>query len=176
MGAGRGLEGTTFYVDQARKRNGQRKSGVPADDRGRGRWNNHSAGRTFARRQLDLREVAFTRRCSKAVLATVGRRRAFRPAGSKAPHHLKTTRRLQPPGQKRPAGRSPPLAEPPLEDRRLAGLTTGRESISTNLADAGLRSVARNNKATRLLTRPGQTTKSSAKDLSLRIVKLQFAS
>ena len=46
----------------------------------------------------------------------------------------------------------------------------------TNLADAGLRSVARNNKATRLLTRPGQTTKSSAKDLSLRIVKLQFVS
>ena len=50
------------------------------------------------------------------------------------------------------------------------------EVFSTNLADAGLRSVARNNKATRLLTRPGQTTKSSAKDLSLRIVKLQFVS
>ena len=50
------------------------------------------------------------------------------------------------------------------------------ECISTNLAGAGLRSVARNNKATRLLTRPGQTTKSSAKDLSLRIVKLQSAS
>ena len=50
------------------------------------------------------------------------------------------------------------------------------ECISTNLAGAGLRSVARNNKATRLLTRPGQATKSSAKDLSLRIVKLQFAS
>lgn len=64
----------------------------------------------------------------------------------------------------------------PLDDRRLSGLTTGREYISTNLADAGLRSVARNNKATRLLTRPGQTTKSSAKDLSLRIVKLQSAS
>jgi hypothetical protein len=41
---------------------------------------------------------------------------------------------------------------------------------------AGLRSAARNNKATRLLTRPGCTTKSSAKDLSLRIVKLQFVS
>ena len=40
----------------------------------------------------------------------------------------------------------------------------------------GLRSAARNNKATRLLTRPGCTTKSSAKDLSLRIVKLQFVS
>ena len=50
------------------------------------------------------------------------------------------------------------------------------ECISTNLAGAGLRSVARNNKATRLLTRPGQATKSSAKDLSLRIVKLQSAS
>lgn len=31
----------------------------------------------------------------------------------------------------------------------------------------GLRSAARNNKATRLLTRPGPTAKSSAKDLSL---------
>jgi hypothetical protein len=50
------------------------------------------------------------------------------------------------------------------------------EVFSTNLAYTGLRSVARNNKATRLLTRPGKTTKSSAKDLSLRIVKLQFVS
>ena len=56
----------------------------------------------------------------------------------------------------------------------LVGKTCG-ENL-TNLADSGLRSVARNNKATRLLTRPGQTTKSSAKDLSLRAVKLQYAS
>ena len=36
----------------------------------------------------------------------------------------------------------------------------------------GLRSVARNNKATRLLTRPGPTAKSSAKDLSLARCKI----
>ena len=37
---------------------------------------------------------------------------------------------------------------------------------------AGLLSAARNNKATRLLTRPGRTSKSSAKDSSQRAVKL----
>ena len=47
---------------------------------------------------------------------------------------------------------------------------------STGLGRDRLRSVDRNNKATLLLTRPGRTTKSSAKDLSLRIVKLQSAS
>lgn len=52
----------------------------------------------------------------------------------------------------------------------------GANVFATNLADEGLRSVARNNKATRLLTRPCRTTKSSAKDLSLRIVKLQYTS
>ena len=45
----------------------------------------------------------------------------------------------------------------------------------TNLAEEGLRSAARNNKATRLLTRPSRTTQSYAKDLSLRTVKLQYA-
>uniref|UniRef100_A0A7N2N833 Senescence-associated protein n=2 Tax=Eukaryota TaxID=2759 RepID=A0A7N2N833_QUELO len=39
----------------------------------------------------------------------------------------------------------------------------------------GLRSAARNNKATRLLTRPGYTSKSSAKDSSQRAVKLLSA-
>lgn len=93
--------------------------------------------------------------------------------------HPRLTRRSPWAARSRPAGRSNARKKthpPPLDDRRLSGPTTGRESISTNLADAGLRSVARNNKATRLLTRPGQTTKSSAKDLSLRIVKLQSAS
>lgn len=46
--------------------------------------------------------------------------------------------------------------------------------VSTNRADAGLRSAPRNNKATRVLTRPGRSTKSSAKDSSQRAVKLQF--
>ena len=50
-----------------------------------------------------------------------------------------------------------------------------KSKFSTKLA-AGLRSVARNNKATRLLTRPGQTTKSSAKDLILLTKKLQYTS
>ena len=38
----------------------------------------------------------------------------------------------------------------------------GGECISTNLANRGLRSAARNYKATRQRTRPGRTTKSSA--------------
>ena len=46
----------------------------------------------------------------------------------------------------------------------------------TNQGSTGLRSVDRNNKATRLLTRPDATTKSYAKDLSPRMVKLQCAS
>lgn len=46
--------------------------------------------------------------------------------------------------------------------------------LLTNLGNAGLRSAARNNKATRLLTRPGYTSKSSAKDSSQRKVKLQY--
>jgi len=41
-------------------------------------------------------------------------------------------------------------------------------------ADAGLRSAARNNKATRLLTRPGPTSQSSARASSRRAVKLQY--
>ena len=56
-----------------------------------------------------------------------------------------------------------------------AGIGSFKWRSSTKLA-AGLRSVARNYKATRLLTRPGQTTKSSAKDSILRTVKLQYAS
>ena len=40
----------------------------------------------------------------------------------------------------------------------------------------GLRSADRNNKATLLLTRPGRTAKSSAKDSSQRAVKLQSGS
>ena len=85
----------------------------------------------------------------------------------------------EPRGQRKRGPRAVPsraVRLPPSTDRLMSGLATGRECISTNLADAGLRSVARNNKATRLLTRPGQATKSSAKDLSLRIVKLQSAS
>jgi hypothetical protein len=46
---------------------------------------------------------------------------------------------------------------------------------STNRGTAGLRSIARNNKATRLLTRPGCAAKSSAKGSSPREVKLQSA-
>ena len=46
---------------------------------------------------------------------------------------------------------------------------------STNRAESGLRSAARNNKATRLLTRPVPTSKSSARDSSQRAIKLQYA-
>ena len=46
----------------------------------------------------------------------------------------------------------------------------------TNRTGTGLRSAPRSNKATRLLTRPGRTTKSYAKDSSPRAVKLQSAS
>lgn len=51
-----------------------------------------------------------------------------------------------------------------------------RLRLRTNQGSTGLRSIARNNKATRLFTRPGCAAKSSAKDLSLRTVKLQCAS
>jgi hypothetical protein len=44
----------------------------------------------------------------------------------------------------------------------------------TNLGINGLASADRNNKATLPLTAPRCTIKSSAKDLSLRIVKLQY--
>ena len=46
----------------------------------------------------------------------------------------------------------------------------------TNRTGTGLRSAPRSNKATRLLTRPGRTTKSYARDSSPRAVKLQSAS
>jgi hypothetical protein len=44
------------------------------------------------------------------------------------------------------------------------------------MANHGLRSVDRNNKATLLLTRPYRATKSYAKVLSLRMAKLQDVS
>jgi hypothetical protein len=46
----------------------------------------------------------------------------------------------------------------------------------TDRVDGGLASIDRNNKATLLFTAPYQTTKSYAKDLSPRIVKLQDVS
>src|SRR5260221_4846499 len=49
-------------------------------------------------------------------------------------------------------------------------------SCRTNLDDVGLASVDRNNRATLPLTAPSHAIKSSAKDLSLRIVKLSFGS
>ncbi len=60
----------------------------------------------------------------------------------------------------------------------MVTLQRERESgrFPTNLASAGLRSAPRSNTATRLLTRPGWTTKSSAKDSSPRVTKLQSAS
>jgi hypothetical protein len=81
-------------------------------------------------------------------------------------------------GRRGLAAPQPLLRIPPLSARSSAADRMMGEgcNVPTNLAGSGLRSVARNNKATRLLTRPGQTTKSSAKDLSLRIVKLQYAS
>lgn len=51
----------------------------------------------------------------------------------------------------------------------------GRFQQGTNLGINGLVSADRNNKATLPLTTPRCTIKSSAKDLSLRIVKLQYA-
>jgi hypothetical protein len=67
--------------------------------------------------------------------------------------------------------------EPLLSNRRhFCTVYEGECYIFRIKPAAGLRSVARNNKATRLLTRPGWTTKSSAKDLILHVVKLQSAS
>ena len=73
------------------------------------------------------------------------------------------------------AGLPPIGGTPPPLAASQAGKSTKWEGLSTKLA-AGLRSVARNYKATRLLTRPGQSTKSSAKDSILRTVKLQYTS
>jgi hypothetical protein len=83
------------------------------------------------------------------------------PRTSPSPTHLQ---RPQPVTRtrRRRGPRSPPTP-------RFTGLSQIK-------AASGLRSVARNNKATRLRTRPGRSTKSSAKDLSLRTVKLQSAS
>lgn len=68
-------------------------------------------------------------------------------------------------------------SSPPSPAYFKAGQDDGGWEVSqTNLAGASLHSAARNNKATRLLTWLVQTTKSSAKDLSLRIVKLQYTS
>ena len=63
----------------------------------------------------------------------------------------------------------------PPGTRPRARPTVGEIFISNKSGDAGLRSAARSYKATRQRTRPGRTTKSSAKDLSLRKVKLQSA-
>lgn len=56
-------------------------------------------------------------------------------------------------------GRGPKVPASPSGGPGARGPQIGRPT--------GLRSAARNNKATRLLTRPGPTAKSSAKDLSL---------
>jgi hypothetical protein len=47
---------------------------------------------------------------------------------------------------------------------------------NTNLTRYGLASIDRNNKATLLFTAPSEMSKSYAKDLSPRIVKLQDVS
>ena len=64
---------------------------------------------------------------------------------------------------------------PPRGPTLCANRSNGGACALTNRAGAGLRSVARNNKATRLLTRPGRATKSSAKDSPPRAVKLPSA-
>jgi hypothetical protein len=50
------------------------------------------------------------------------------------------------------------------------------ECVLTGLGHVGLPSIDRNNKATLLFTGPSDTIKSYAKDLSLRMVKLQDVS
>ncbi|KAM0721561.1 hypothetical protein Q7P37_002486 [Cladosporium fusiforme] len=61
---------------------------------------------------------------------------------------------------------------PPVRGRPCRPCAAASKPDGTPQGDAGLRSAARNNKATRLLTRPGHTSKSSAKDSSQRAVKL----
>lgn len=71
-------------------------------------------------------------------------------------------------------GSSPSTAPPPPPSPQTGG--PGHQihgEVSNKTADAGLRSAARNNKATRLLTRPGRTSQSSARVSSQRAVKLQ---
>ena len=89
--------------------------------------------------------------------------RNFRPGG-------KTDRAI-------PGSRPPPLRRPAVGGPKSRSDGGERGDFSrTNRAGAGLRSVPRRNKPTRALTRPGRTTKSSAKDSSPRVAKLQSAS
>lgn len=68
---------------------------------------------------------------------------------------------------------------PPSTDRARRRADGGRKCggalPAKNRDVGGLRSIARNNKATRLFTRPRRTTKSYARDLTPRMVKLQSA-
>jgi hypothetical protein len=76
-------------------------------------------------------------------------------------------------GSKQRGNPHPPFSSTPAHALRpAAGL--GRFRIGTNLGINGLVSADRSNKATLPLTTPRCTIKSSAKDLSLRIVKLQY--
>jgi hypothetical protein len=79
------------------------------------------------------------------------------------------------PWESGPHRRAAPERDRPTSPRSPPGSPVKSGSVQIKAA-SGLRSVARNNKATRLRTRPGRSTKSSAKDLSLRTVKLQSAS
>ena len=63
----------------------------------------------------------------------------------------------------------------PLNTLEHARIINGGAKIQARTT-AGLGSIDRNNKATLLFTPPGCTTKSYAKGLSLRIVKLQYVS
>lgn len=80
--------------------------------------------------------------------------------------------------QRTAARRAPSAATPPstLGPGPLGPVPKNSWGVCNKSGESGLRSAPRTNKSTQPLTRPARTTKSSAKDLSLRAVKLQYAS
>ena len=91
-------------------------------------------------------------------------RRSTRPGAQVRPAYPTPA----PPGPS-PGDRSPP-EEPPLRRSQPVGRAIGEIE-----AKDGLPSADRNNKATLLLTGPFRTAKSSAKDLTPLVLKLQYA-
>ena len=84
-------------------------------------------------------------------------------------HRPEATYPIPPPPGPSPGDLSPPK-EPPLRRSQPVGRAIGEIE-----AKDGLPSADRNNKATLLLTGPFRTAKSSAKDLTPLVLKLQYA-
>ena len=97
----------------------------------------------------------------------------LRPATQPKSLLVESTKSARPTLHQRPPGQSPGTEspeEPPLRRSQPVGRAIGEIE-----AKDGLPSADRNNKATLLLTGPFRTAKSSAKDLTPLVLKLQYA-